>query len=79
MEAQVRSEFIENLRINCYQETLNGKKATRFNGVNLTLYFSAEQKMRRAQLYRDSKMMEQAKQMARPNCNRLDELNKNGG
>jgi len=62
VEAQVRSEFIENLRINCYQETLN-----------------AEQKMRRAQLYRDSKMMEQAKQMARPNCNRLDELNKNGG
>jgi len=53
----VRNEHIENLRINCYQETLN-----------------AEQKMRRAQLYRDKKMMEQAQNMPRPNCNRLNEL-----
>ena len=34
----------------------------------------AEQKMRRAQLYRDKKMMEQAQNMPRPNCNRLNEL-----
>ena len=34
----------------------------------------AEQKMRRAQLYRDQKMMEQAQNMPRPNCNRLNEL-----
>jgi len=57
VESQVRNEHIENLRINCYQETLN-----------------AEQKMRRAQLYRDKKMMEQAQNMPRPNCNRLNEL-----
>ena len=30
--------------------------------------------MRRAQLYRDKKMMEQAQNMPRPNCNRLNEL-----
>lgn len=57
IEKQVRSEHIENLRVNCYQETLN-----------------AEQKMRRAQLYRDKGMMEAAQNMPRPNCNRLNEL-----
>jgi len=25
LEVQVKSEYVENLRINCYQETLNGK------------------------------------------------------
>merc|ERR1711953_1567487 len=60
IERSVRNDYIENLRNNCYQETLH-----------------AEHKLRRAQLYGDSKMVQQAQQTPRPNCKRLDDIQNN--
>ena len=37
----------------------------------------AEHKLRRAQLYGDSKMVQQAQQTPRPNCKRLDDIQNN--
>jgi len=57
VEKQVRHDFVENLRMNCYQETLN-----------------AEQKLRRAQIYRDQNLIKQAQNMPRPSCDRLHQM-----
>ncbi len=39
-----------------------------------TYMFSAEQQVRRAQLYGDKRMLEAAQRMKRPSCTRLHEL-----
>lgn len=57
IERQVKHDFTENLRMNCYQETLN-----------------AEQKLRRAQIYRDQNLIKQAQNMPRPSCDRLHQM-----
>ena len=40
-------------------------------------FILAEHKLRRAQLYGDSKMVQQAQQTPRPNCKRLDDIQNN--
>ena len=46
-------------------------------GIFSKFYFLAEHKLRRAQLYGDSKMVQQAQQTPRPNCKRLDDIQNN--
>lgn len=62
VERNVKNDYVENLRNNCYQETLH-----------------AEHKLRRAQLYGDRKMIEQAQNTPRPNCKRLEEMSNAAG
>ena len=71
VEKQVRHDFVENLRMNCYQETLNGKA---FFHHQLSDFLLAEQKLRRAQIYRDQNLIKQAQNMPRPSCDRLHQM-----
>ena len=75
IERSVRNDYIENLRNNCYQETLHGKLLP--SRTKLEICILAEHKLRRAQLYGDSKMVQQAQQTPRPNCKRLDDIQNN--
>ena len=84
IERSVRNDYIENLRNNCYQETLHGNIFLSsiifelvFSNCFFELLILAEHKLRRAQLYGDSKMVQQAQQTPRPNCKRLDDIQNN--